>query len=134
MEYAKTRTRLHSGLSPSRYNWIGTGSGKSGIAYNYVIWEHETAVEVYIDRGKELEDENEAIFDRLLAKKDDIEAKAGLQLEWDRLPAKRACRIRMKFTIGGYKDEDKWQQAIEKTVEAMIKLESAFKPYVQTVI
>ena len=133
LEFAKTRTRLHSGLSPSRYNWIGTGSGKSGIAYNYVIWEHETAVEVYIDRGKELQEENEAIFDKLLARKEEIEAKTGFELEWDRLPTKRACRIRKKFLIGGYKDEDTWQEAIEKTVEAMIKLESAFKNPIQSI-
>lgn len=133
LDYAKPKTKLHSGLSPSRYNWIGTGSGKSGIAYNYVIWEHETAVEVYIDRGKELQEENEAIFDKLLARKEEIEAKTGFELEWDRLPAKRACRIRKKFTIGGYKDEDTWQEAIEKTVEAMIKLESAFKSPIQII-
>ena len=134
LDFAKPKTKLHSGLNPSRYNWIGTGSGKSGIAYNYVIWEHETAVEVYIDRGKELQEENEEIFDKLFAKKEQIESKTGFELEWDRLPAKRACRIRKKFTVGGYKVQEQWQEAIEKTVEAMIKLESAFKSHIQNII
>lgn len=131
LETAKSRTKLHSGLSPTRYGWIGTGAGKSGISYNYVVWEHESAVELYIDRGKDSDDENKGIFDKLFSNKAEIEAKAGFEFEWQRLDNKRACRIRKSYSLGGFKDEDKWQNAIEKTVDGMIKLESALKPYIQ---
>lgn len=133
LDYAKPKTKLHSGLSPTRYHWIGTGAGKSGISYNYVVWEHESAVELYIDRGKDSQEENKAIFDKLFAKKAEIEAQTGFELEWERLENKRACRIRKSFALGGIKDEDKWQEVIEKTVEAMIKLESALKYPVQSI-
>lgn len=35
LDYAKTKTKLHAGLSPSEYNWIGTGAGVRGLGYNY---------------------------------------------------------------------------------------------------
>lgn len=133
LDYAKTKTKLHSSVSPSKYGWIGTGAGRSGLAYNYVIWEHEVAVELYIDRGKEQQEENEVIFDKLFAQKAAIEQQSGLEFDWERLESKRACRIRKRFLIGGYKDEDKWSEAIEKSVEAMMKLESAIKPYIQNI-
>src|SRR5208283_2838276 len=37
LEKSGERTKLHSNTSPSIYNWIGTGGGKSGISYNYVV-------------------------------------------------------------------------------------------------
>ena len=117
LEYAKTKTKLHAGLTPGRFHWLGTGAGKSGISYNYVVWEHESAVELYIDRGKDSQDENKAIFDKLAAKKKDIEAKTGFELEWERLDNKRACRVRKSFNLGGIKDEAEWKSVIEATVD-----------------
>lgn len=134
LEYAKTKTKLHAGLTPGRFHWLGTGAGKSGISYNYVVWEHESAVELYIDRGKDSQDENKAIFDKLAAKKKDIEAKTGFELEWERLDNKRACRVRKSFNLGGIKDEAEWKSVIEATVDAMIKFEAALKPYIQSSI
>jgi hypothetical protein len=134
LDTAKLKTRLHSGLSPSRYGWIGTGAGKSGISYNYVVWEHESAVELYIDRGKDADEENKAIFDNLYAKREEIEAQAGVQFDWQRLDNKRACRIRKAFAVGGFKDESQWSEIINTTVDGMIKLEFALKPYVQKIV
>lgn len=133
LECAKAKTKLHSGLTPSKYHWLGTGAGKSGISYNYVVWEHESAVELYIDRGKDSDEENKAIFDKLYSSRNEIEAKFGSELEWQRLDNKRACRIRKSFALGGFKDEPQWQSAIEATVEGMIRLEGALKSYVQSI-
>lgn len=131
LEYAKGKSRLHASISPSRYHWIAAGAGKRGLSYNYVVWEHETCVELYIDRGKEADRENKAIFDSLVAKKSDIEKAFGEKLEWQRLDAKRACRIRKTISKGGWKDQEKWQPVNEATVDAMIRFENALKPYVK---
>lgn len=134
LDYAKTKTKLHAGLTPGRYHWLGTGAGRAGISYNYVVWEHGSAVEVYIDRGKDSQDENKSIFDNLLVNKEKIEEKTGFNLEWQRLDEKRACRIRKSLDLGGIKDPENWTAVIESTVDAMIKMELAFKPYIQKVI
>ena len=131
LDYAKSKTKLHASISPSRYNWVSTGAGKSGLSYNYVVWEHETAVELYIDRGKGLDRENKAIFDTLAARKAEIEKVFGEDLEWQRLDTKRACRIRKTISKGGWKDQEKWPEANQATVDAMIRFEKALKTHVQ---
>ncbi len=131
LEHAKTKTKLHAAISPGRYSWIGTGAGKSGLGLNYVTWEHETCVELYIDRGKGRDTENKSIFDAFYAKKDEIEKTFGDVLEWDRLDSKRASRIRKTINLGGWKDPEKWDEAHAKMVDAMIRLEKALRPYLQ---
>lgn len=131
LEYAKTKTRLHSGVSPGRTNWIGTGAGRSGLAYNYVAFEHGAAVEFYIDRGKDCDAENKSIFDTLHAKKESIEKAFGGPLDWQRLDNKRACRIRVLVETGGYRDEEKYAESHVAMVDAMTRLENALKPHIR---
>jgi Domain of unknown function (DUF4268) len=133
LDHAKTRTRLHSGITPSKYGWLGTGAGRSGLGFNYVVWEHEAAAELYIDRGKDAAVENKAIFDMLYAQKAAIEAAFGGELEWQRLENKRACRVRKTISTGGYKDDDCLGEAHAGMVDAMVSLERALKPHLQVV-
>ena len=76
------RTALHANISPSRYNWIGTSAGISGLGFNYTVRQHDAGVELYIDRGKEASAENERIFDQLLAARESIEEVFGEPLDW----------------------------------------------------
>ena len=132
LDYAKSKTKLHTGLSPSEYNWVGTGAGFRGLGYNYVLTKHAATVELYIDRGKEAEKENKAIFDQLLAAKDEIERAFGEPLDWQRLEDRRACRICKRITLGGWRDDPaKWPDVYAAMVDAMIRLEKAMKPHVQ---
>ena len=131
LEYAKTKTKLHSGISPSIYNWIGTGAGIRGLGYNYSITQHEANVELYIDKGKDFPEENFAIFDRLFSFKDEIEHDFGESLDWQRMEERRACRIR-KVIIGGYRDdEEKWPEIHAAMVDAMIRFEKAIRPHLK---
>lgn len=131
LDHAKTRTKLHTGISPSKLGSISTGAGRSGLALSYVTWEHECAVELYIDRGKDADAENKAIFDSLEARKAEIETAFGEPLEWQRLDNKRACRIRKSIAVGGYKDPEKCPAIHATMVDAMIRLDKALKPHVQ---
>lgn len=69
LEKSRARTKLFANISPSKENWIGTGAGKSGLWYNYVITRDWGAVELYIDKGKGAEEINKQIFETLYAKK-----------------------------------------------------------------
>jgi hypothetical protein len=128
-ERARSRTRLHGGVSPSHSTWISTGVGRSGLSYVYVLTQHGSGVELYIDRGRESGDENMRIFDALYAHRDEVEANFGGSLDWQRLETKRACRIRIDFE-GGYRDEDRWPQIQDAMINAMIRLEAALKPHI----
>ena len=131
LEYAKTRTRLHAAISPSYDTWIGTGAGISGLAFNYRVRQHESLVELYIDRGKEADEENLRIFEHLLARRVEVEAAFGEPLDWNRLEGHRACRVAYGFTLGGYRDDDRADELISAMVDAMIRLEAALRPQLQ---
>ena len=119
LDYAKAKTKLHTGLTPSEYNWMGTGAGLRGLSYNYVVTKHATSAELYIDRGKGADSENKAIFDELYAAKDDVERVFGGSLEWQCLKDRRACRIRDQIMVGGWRDDPaKWPDVYAAAVGA----------------
>jgi len=131
LEIAREHTRLHATITPGKYHWLSTGAGKAGLAYNYAVRERETAVELYIDKGKNCDAENKSIFDTLYARREEIERVFGEPLEWQRLDNKRACRIRRSYSLGGWKEPEKWDAACAATVEGMIHLEKALRPHIR---
>ena len=128
LDMANEKTPLHSNNSPGPSSYIGTNAGQRGLNFNYVVNEHATSVELYIDRGKEREDENKRIFDDLHSSKSEIEEAFRGKLEWARLDDRRASRIRLMFQTGGYRDESKWPKIQEELTDAMVRLDQAFKP------
>lgn len=131
LEVAARKTTLHANVSPGQYGWIGAGSGRRGLGLVYAVREHHTQVELYIDRGKDRDRENKAIFDQLLAKRAEIEKVFGDELEWQRLDARRACRVRKVLDLGGYRDAEKWPAIHVATSDAMARMERAMKPAIQ---
>jgi len=120
--------KLHAHITPGQYAWIGTSSGVRGLNLNYVVTKTESGVELYIDRGKDCEEENEAIFDQLLESKDKVQASVSFLLSWQRLDGRRACRIRIDLP-GGYRSPDsEWPEIQQRMTDAMTQLEAAFKP------
>lgn len=128
LAFAATRTKLHSHISPSYNTWVTARIG-NGLEYVYRVRQHGTQVELYIDRGKGFEDENEEILRQLEANRQDIEEQFGAPLEWVSLDGIRACSVRRRLELGGYRDREAWPQIFEETVNAMIRLKEAFRPH-----
>jgi hypothetical protein len=89
----------------------------------------DAQVELYIDRGDA--EQNKQIFDTLHEHKAEIETAFGEPLEWQRLDAKRVCRVRYMLTDGGLQDQQRWPKIQDAMIEAMIQLERAMKPQIQ---
>ena len=124
--------KLHAHITPGEYSWIGASSGVRGLNLNYVITQDECAAELYIDRGKDGEEENKSIFDQLFANKDKIDAAFGEALSWERLEGKRACRIRHTQSGGGYRTpEEQWPALQDAIIQDMDRLEKALRPYLK---
>ncbi|CAA9277097.1 MAG: hypothetical protein AVDCRST_MAG93-2948 [uncultured Chloroflexia bacterium] len=104
-----------------------------GLSFNYVVNQHETCVELYIDRVRAGVDESKTIFDQFEAHKQEIEEGFGEPLEWERLEGKRACRIAKRLNMGGYRNEEQYLQIFDATVDAMIRLERALRPFIQKI-
>ena len=126
LEHARARTNLLSGLSPTDENWLGTGAGLSGLAFNANIRQRDCRAELYIDRGTGRDDENMAIFNQLLAERSAIEEAFGSELDWQPLAGKRACRI-CKVYDGGYRDEERWEQVHADLIDGVVRLDRVFR-------
>lgn len=125
-------SKLHAHITPGEYSWIGTSSGIRGLNLNYVVTQDECAAELYIDRGKDSEEENKAIFDQLQAHQSKIEKSFGGPLSWERLEGKRACRIKYTQTGGGYRSiEEQWPKIQDGIIAAMNRLEQALRPFLK---
>lgn len=131
LEVAKTKTKLHSNISPGIYNWIGTSAGVQGLNWNYAVRQHDAQVELYIDRDKDTGEGNKAILDKLQANSAEIEKSFGAPLLWESLDEKRACRVRYVVDVAGWQDEQKWPEADVALVDAMVKMESSIRPYMK---
>ena len=127
--HAKSRTQLHSNISPTKNSWVAAGAGIAGVGFNYVVRQRDARVELYIDTRNG--DENQRIFKTLFEKKDSIESACSFALEWDTKEGRRACRIQRTYDTGGYRDEDDWEAVYEELAEGMAKLESALKPHLK---
>ncbi len=131
LEQSKSMTKLHSNISPSEHNWIGTSSGKRGLNLNYSVTQNNSTIELYIDRGRECEEENKMIFEELHKEKENIENTFGKALEWQSLEGKRACRIKSVIE-GGYRDEEeKWSGIHKNMIETMIRFNKALQPHIK---
>ena len=128
LERANARTDLHAGVSAGDGGWVATSTG--GLWYSYVINQHESSVQFYIDRGRDGAQENKAIFDTLRSKQAEIERSFGESLSWERLDGKRACRIAKYFELGGYRDDEaKWPAIQDAMVDAMVRLRDSLAPF-----
>jgi len=130
LETAREHTRLHANVSPTNDTWVAAGSGRSGITFNYVIWQHKSAVELYIDQGEV--QRNSQVFEALVEDRERIEAEFGGVLDWQALEGKRACRVRATVASEGYRDpEGVWPGTQRALAEAMARFESALKARIQ---
>ncbi len=128
LAHALTKTSYHSNCSPTTESWIAGGSGKSGLAFIYVLLQGATRVELYINRGQK--SVNKALFDQLYAKREEVEAALGFALDWQRMDDKKSCRICRTLDLGGWAERERWPDAIPQTVDAMIACRSTLEPYI----
>ncbi len=133
LKQIKERTNLFNNISPGIYSWIGTGAGKSGISYNFVIYNNFGGIDIYLDRGKDYAEPNinKKRFDKLISQKEEIEGKFGKKLSWERLDDKRASRIALRFKgLGGLKNKENWGKIHQDMINNMIRLEEVFRDYI----
>lgn len=128
---AKKITPLHSNISPGVNHWVGSSAGKRGLVYNYLILKHEASVELYIDGGKQSDQENKKIFALLEKNKAAINSEFGGEMIWQLLPEKRACRIKAVACNHGLADQDKWGEIRKALIDTMVRFEKALKPFIK---
>ena len=129
LDRAQEKTLLHADVPPKRGNWLTVTAGATGLTYGYVVLKDDARVELYIDHIAGAT-ENKAIFDALVAEREAIEAVFGGHLDWQRRDNATISKIQKYIGVGGYADESKWETVHEILIEAMVRLDKAFRPYI----
>lgn len=132
LDHAQTKTTLHSGWSPVKANYISSRSNdRPGVALNYNVAKMNTSVVVYIDKGPDESPWNDEVFDNLYSQSSAIEEAFGQALTWEKKSEGiRSRRFYLSLDQGGLDDDERWPEIAEATVDAMIRLEKAIRPYV----
>lgn len=124
-------TNIFDSVSPVGYqNWINTGAGKSGIMWALVAMKKTSRTEFFICHSDFTI--NKARYEKLLAKKDDIEQQFGEPLNWDFNDSRKQQYIRTTCPIGGLDYQDKWGEIQEDMIDRLVKLEKAIGPHIKS--
>jgi hypothetical protein len=130
LERARGRRHPHSGVSPGTDTWLGAGSGRTGVSFQYTIRQHNASVWVILNGPDG--DTNARIFDALVAQREEIERDFGGPLNWDRQEGRKQCYVGVTLDQGGYRDDEaRWGEIQETMIGAMIRLDHAFRGRIQ---
>lgn len=129
---AVAKSPLHKNTSPGTDSWVSAGAGRTGLTFNYNTTMEQTRAELYINTNDKAL--NKALFDQLHAQRVDVDATFGSPLSWERLDDRNTCRIACRLEEGGWADEEKWDDAIAPTVDAMVRLHQALGPLIPKLV
>ncbi|HJB22977.1 MAG TPA: DUF4268 domain-containing protein [Candidatus Jeotgalibaca pullicola] len=132
LEAMNRKSHLFSNVNPTKDNWLGCGSGHSGISYQFVVTGSYVRVELWIIGRSQAE--NKKIFDKLYEQKNKIEEKFEGQLGWQRLDEGKESRVSYSLYDVGISNKEDWEEMISFAVSYMIKLEQAIKKELQSVM
>jgi hypothetical protein len=118
---------LYANVSTTKDNWLSTGSGLGGVHYSMVFNRDKVRVEFVLSRSTQ--DKNKAMFDYLLARREQIETAFGSPLEWRRLDENKVSIIGAAKSFE-FQDKETWPEMIEWLVANLPKLERAFSPHI----
>ena len=103
------------------YN-VAMGSSECSISIDLVNKEHKIRVGVWISDNKNL-------YDNFYNNKDEIEAKCGFSLTWDRLENKKASLACTYINGLDFDNQDNYPVLINEAIDLSIKLRDTFKLY-----
>ncbi|GGI97146.1 hypothetical protein GCM10008995_03890 [Halobellus salinus] len=127
--YSQRRPNWYK-LKPGPRNYLTFSAGISGVRFGWVFHQGpEFSVELYISTSNK--ERNEEVFEALKREQTRIEENLGVELEWERLPQKQACRIKRPEEINGTITEltaDQREYLVEWGVNAMDEFQEDFEP------
>ena len=130
LDHARPLTTLHSGRTPQDGPYQDGSVGHAGFTLSYSVGKHNAGLYFWIDRGKGKEEWNDASYRYFLKYREEIEGSYGLPLQWNvRRGETRSRTISDHLELGGWADEDSWDEVIPELVSRMIKLEESLRPY-----
>jgi hypothetical protein len=108
---------------PQHWTDVSIGNSEAHVSLTINSRDGAFGVELYIPNNKEL-------YERLLARKSDIEQELGETAQWMALPQKKASRI--KVIMGGdFDQKNRWEDYFDWLLRKAEKFQSVFPKYVK---
>lgn len=120
---------LYSGVNPTNRNWIEGFFGIGGFNIGCVANWDSARVVLYI--GKNDAQENKKAFDKLCAKKKEIESRVGATLIWSRDNDIKSSKIIYKLENVSVDNETDWYQMAKFHAEWSKKFYDVIVPYIK---
>ncbi|MGV7222776.1 MAG: DUF4268 domain-containing protein [Nitrospinales bacterium] len=130
LDKSNQKIRLFDNVSAQGYqSWLGAGSGRSGISWNYVVRNSDSRVEMFFQSNDG--NLNKSRFEFLQNLKAEIEEKFGGPLDWDYRANRKQHYIRSWCNIGGLKQRENWDEIQKDLVSKMKSMVDSIGPYIQ---
>lgn len=113
----------YQNIGPSKDHWLNCATGVSGCVYSLIFLQHEARVELGFQRADRTE--NKWIFDKLKARKGEIETGLNGNIEWRRNDDKKSSKIQLAQSFDCY-NRDKWPDIIDWLGKHIRRFETAF--------
>jgi hypothetical protein len=123
-ETALKITRLHESQRPVVQHSSISMRVRNDVSFNYIIRRADSRVEFHA----ELSERTEILFHELQAQRADIEQAYGRPLHWQERRERKVLRVQEIIEGGFLSPEASWPSIQEKLIDAMIRLEKAFRP------
>jgi len=128
VEHARSRGVISGNATKG---WTVRKTVAPGVQMIYVIRSRLARVEMWIYQGSS-DDEVESagdLFDQFTAKKQEIEHAYGGSLNWSHRGRKTAFSIQQDYLDFDLRQEDRWEEWIERMVSDMQRLDAALLPH-----
>lgn len=126
-ETALKITRLHETQRPVVQHSSISVRARAGVSFNYIIRRADSRVEFHA----EFSDRTEMLFHELHAQRSAIEQAYGRPLHWQERRERKILRVQEIIEGGFLSPEASWPSIQEKLIDAMIRLEKAFRPLLE---
>jgi len=132
IDRSKSRTDLLANRSTTSDHWLTAGIGRTGFNLAATLLRNSGHIECYIRPGDE--EKSTAAFKALLARKGEIEARFGEELDWQELPGRLGCRIDKELPGGWKSPESEWPTMQDRMIETLIRLDGALRQPIQDLV
>lgn len=115
---------------PSPQHWNNFSLGRSGIhgACTINTPDKQLGVEIYLSHSNSKE-----IFQRLIARKAEIEQQLGYALDWRELPDRHASRILVFKNAFDFNQESEWKAGVDWLIEHASRFSRVFRPIIREI-
>jgi len=126
-ETALKITRLHESQRPVVQHSSISVRVRTGVSFNYIIRRADSRVEF----RAEFSERTEILFHELRTQRSEIEQAYGRPLHWQERRERKLLRVQEIIEGGFLSPEGSWPSMQEKLIDAMIRLERAFRPLLE---